>query len=105
MSEPAGLQSEIRTAVREFLVSEFLQGDDASGLIDTTPLMSSGILDSVAVFRLVIHLEERFDVSYGPEEITFKNFDTIAKMVEVIEEKVLRNRSESRRENETVEPT
>ena len=94
MSDPAGLQSEIRTVAREFLVSEFLQGDDASELIDTTLLMSSGILDSVAVFRLVIHLEERLDIRFDPEEITFENFDTIAKMVEVVEGK-LRNRPEA----------
>lgn len=87
MQKPAE-QGQIRTAVREYLVSEFLPGEDAEGLTDTTPLISGGVLDSIAVVKLVTYFEERFEIQFESVDITYESFDTVAKMVEAIERKV-----------------
>jgi acyl carrier protein len=82
------LTSEIRTVVREFILSEFLAGEDASKLSDDTPLITGGVLDSVAIIRLVTHFEERFNIVFDTQEVTFENFDTVDRMVEVVGDKV-----------------
>jgi len=37
--------------VRKFILAEFLPGEDPSRLTPTTPLMSSGVLDSIATLK------------------------------------------------------
>jgi hypothetical protein len=41
-------------------MSEFLPGEDPNELTDSTPLISGGILDSIATLKLVMFMEERF---------------------------------------------
>lgn len=96
MSEPTGERDQIRTVVRDYLISEFLPGEDSAGLEDTTPLISGGILDSVAVVRLVTHFEDKFNIRFESHDITYETFDTIVKMVEMIESKVSQNDPEGR---------
>ena len=49
------------------------------------PLLDSGALDSLELFKLVAHLEDTFGVEMKPEEIvpeSFATIQTIAKMVQ-----------------------
>ena len=63
--------------------------DDAlPDLGDTTSLVGSGLLDSVAVYNLVNELEDRFGIEILDEELDARNFETIAAMVELIEAKL-----------------
>ncbi len=38
----------VEQRVKGFVLEEFLPGEDADNLTDTTPLITSGILDSIA---------------------------------------------------------
>ena len=49
---------EVKQTVRKFILSEFLPGEDPNELADSTPLISGGILDSIATLKLVAFLEE-----------------------------------------------
>jgi acyl carrier protein len=81
--EPA----ESRESIRGYILEEFLPDEDPSVLEDSTPLISSGILDSIANAKLVTFLEDRFDVRFKPNEITAENLDTIDLIVETVERK------------------
>ena len=39
--------------VKQFILKEFLPGEDADQLTESTPLISSGILDSLATLQVV----------------------------------------------------
>ena len=54
--------SSIASTVKEFLLAEFLPGENPDELTETTPLISSGILDSLATLKLSIFLEESFGI-------------------------------------------
>lgn len=43
-------------------------------------LISSGILDSLALLRLITFLEERFGIAIEDHEVMQENFETIAHM-------------------------
>jgi acyl carrier protein len=70
--------SDIVEAVKEFLLNEFLPGENPAELTVTTPLRSSGILDSIATLKLVDFLEERFEIRIEPHELDGDTLDSLA---------------------------
>jgi acyl carrier protein len=42
-----------------------------------TPLIDTGVLDSLSLLRLVMFVEERFGITVAPEEVTPDNFATV----------------------------
>lgn len=67
----------IKQEVRDFIIREFLPGEDPNELTDTTPLISGGILDSIATLKLVMFIEERYRISLEPHEVDRENLDTL----------------------------
>ena len=78
---------EIIVAVKEFILTEFLPGEDPEALTPTTPLISSGILDSLATLRLVSFIEERFDATLEPHELTDEYLGSLTSIAELIRSK------------------
>jgi acyl carrier protein len=68
-------------------LSEFLEGEDPSELTKSTPLISTGILDSMATLKLVLFLESEFSISIDPQEVTAEYLDTIEKMAGLVQSK------------------
>jgi acyl carrier protein len=81
------VSDDIETAVKEFILSEFLPGEDPDELTDTTPLISGGILDSIATMKVVLFIEERFNVTFEAHEVDRENFDSIANIVRLVSAK------------------
>jgi acyl carrier protein len=79
--------SEVRETIRSYILKEFLPGVPASELTDTTPLISGGILDSLATVRLVAMLEERFKVEIEAHEASITHFNSVADIASLIREK------------------
>lgn len=68
---------EIKEALRGYILAEFLRGESAENLLDDTALMSSKILDSLAVLNLVSFIEEQYGIEVEAQETSEENFDTI----------------------------
>ena len=73
--------------LRDFVVREFLTGQDPGSVADDLPLISSGIIDSVGTLRLVLFLEESFGVEIEPAEIASGSLDSIASMAALVQRK------------------
>jgi acyl carrier protein len=74
-------------AVHTFILDEFLPGEDPSQLTETTPLISSGILDSLATIKLVTFLEERFTITIQAHEADADHMDTLADIAKLVASK------------------
>jgi acyl carrier protein len=74
-------------AVRTFILDEFLPGEDPSELTDATPLISGGILDSLATIKLVTFLEERFKITIQAHEADADHMDTLADIAKLVASK------------------
>lgn len=74
----------VKQAVKEFLLQEFLPGEDPDELTDSTPLITGGVLDSIATLKLVLFLEERFGVTLQPHEVDPEHLDTTACIEELV---------------------
>jgi acyl carrier protein len=51
-----------------------------------TALVTDGILDSFDIVSLVGEINAEFDITVGVDELEPENFDTVAAMLELIEE-------------------
>jgi acyl carrier protein len=71
-------KQDITATVKTFILNEFLPGEDPAALTDTTPLMTTGILDSIAVLKVVTFLENEFHVTIDPHEAVVENLNTLS---------------------------
>jgi acyl carrier protein len=69
---------DIKATVKSFILNEFLPGEDPAALTDTTPLMTTGILDSIAVLKVVTFLESQFHITIEPHEAVVENLNTLS---------------------------
>jgi acyl carrier protein len=81
----------IEAAVKEFILTEFLPGEDPAALTDTTPLMSTGVLDSIATLKLVTFLEERFHVVIEAHEADVEHLNTVVDITRLVRSKLEQN--------------
>jgi acyl carrier protein len=67
-----------RETVRQFILENFLPGEDARNLTDSTELKESGILDSLSTLKLVAFLEQQFKVEFEADDLEAGNLATVA---------------------------
>lgn len=79
--------SDVEYAVKQFVLKEFLPGEDPSELTSSTPLITGGILDSLATMKLVMFLEERYGVRFQAHEVDADHLDTVADIARLVETK------------------
>lgn len=78
---------EIRQAVHGYILKQFLPGEDPSELTDQTPLITGGILDSIRTLKLVVFLEDRFNVTVEAHEAGVENLDSVGQIARLIAKK------------------
>lgn len=88
-------EEEIGSAMRGFVLEEFLPGVDPAELTDETPLISGGIIDSLATTRLVAFIEKTFSVRLGSHEMGADTLDTITAICALVTKKRAANVSEA----------
>ena len=81
------MTDDVASAVKQYILEEFLPGEDPSELTMDTPLITGGILDSIATLKLVLFLEERWRVKLAAHETSPDHLDTIAKIADVVRSK------------------
>ena len=79
---------EIKKAVKGFILSEFLPGESPNALTDSTPLITGGILDSIATLKLVGFLENTYGFEFQPHEVDAEHFTTISHIAEFVQSKL-----------------
>jgi acyl carrier protein len=80
-------KSAVEEAIKEFILAEFLPGEDPAALTDSTPLVTAGILDSIATLKVVAFLEERFKVTVQANETDVDHMNTVADMARMVRSK------------------
>ena len=78
------MTTDVTARIREFINREVLMGGEAS-IEDDTPLVG-GVLDSMALMRLVAFVEEEFGIEVDEAEVTATNFGTVRDVARLVEE-------------------
>ena len=80
--------AEITRAVKEYIITTFLPGEDPSALTDATPLVTSGILDSLAQIELVAFLEERYTIELEAKDVDATRLGTLPDIAKLVQSKL-----------------
>jgi acyl carrier protein len=79
---------EIKDTIKAYILEEFLPGENPSELTDSTPLITGGILDSLATIKLVAFLEQRFKIQIEAHETMVDYLDTITDIGQLVSSKL-----------------
>jgi acyl carrier protein len=80
--------SEVIQTVKDFVMEAFLPGEDPAELTLATPLITGGILDSIATLKLVAFLEERYGIEVQAHELDVDHLNTLADIAQLVESKL-----------------
>jgi acyl carrier protein len=67
----------VETAINDYISKELVPDPALLPLANETPLLDSGILDSLGLLRLVVFLEERFEITMGDADLLPENFASV----------------------------
>lgn len=79
---------EISAAIKAYVLQEFLRGENPAELTDATPLITGGVLDSLATLMLVSFLEERFEIQIEAHETMIDYLNTVGDMAQLVHSKL-----------------
>jgi len=68
-----------------FVRSEVAAGGDAATIDENTQLIDSGVIDSMALMRLIAFVEERANVRIPDEEVLPENFQSISDIESLVD--------------------
>ena len=80
-------EQDARHKIKDFIMAQFLPGEDPAELTDQTPLISGGILDSIATLKVVLFLEDRYGIVLAAHEVDRERLDTLDKIAELLASK------------------
>jgi acyl carrier protein len=78
---------EIKETIRQFILSTYLPGESADNLKDNTPLLTSGILDSLASLGVASFVEQQFGIELDVYDTSVERFNRIEDIAAVITRK------------------
>jgi acyl carrier protein len=81
------IMEETAKVVHHYILQEFLAGEDPGELTEGTPLITGGILDSIRTLKLVVFLEEHFDIRVEAYEAGVEHLDSIGQIAALVERK------------------
>jgi acyl carrier protein len=79
---------DIKEILHQYIHANFLKGEQAHHLQYDTPLLSSGIIDSIGVLGLINFIERMFSIEFKPKELDRDRLETIERMDEAIKRKL-----------------
>ena len=72
-------------AVRKYIATEIMSGEDEASLDLDYPLLDTGVIDSLDLQKLVVFLETQFDVTVDDDELVPENFHSIRAIGSMVE--------------------
>jgi acyl carrier protein len=73
--------------IKAYILEEFLPGENPDLLTDSTPLVTGGILDSLATLKLVAFLQDQFHIEIEPHETSVEYMDSLPDIARLVDSK------------------
>jgi len=81
------MQTEIKRIVTDFIVTNFLFGDEQRLPGEEESLIDKGIIDSTGILELIGFLESTFEIQIADTETVPRNLDSIGNLMRFVSEK------------------
>jgi acyl carrier protein len=76
------------TEIKEFIVSNFLFGQEGNGIAADQSFLDSGIIDSTGLLELVAFVEQKYGIAVGDRELVPENLDSLNNISQFVARKV-----------------
>jgi acyl carrier protein len=86
--KPTLALQDIKDTIKAHILNEFLPGERADALTESTPLITGAILDSLATIKLVSFLEDRFGIQVQAHETMVDYLDTVNDIARLVQAKL-----------------
>ena len=83
--------NQLKTELRQYIIENFLFGQDNTILTDDVSFLEQGLIDSTGVLEIVAHLEQAYAVSVEDEELIPMNFDSVNNLAAYVSRKTGRD--------------
>ena len=70
-------KEDIVTNIKDFIVQNFMFGNDSEGINPDDSFMENGIIDSTGILELIEYSEETFGISIDDSELIPENLDSL----------------------------
>lgn len=77
----------LQAGIERFILEELLQGSSRKRIEPDEPLISSGVIDSLGMLRLIMFLEQETGITVGDGEVVPESFETLRQIVQFVERK------------------
>jgi acyl carrier protein len=74
----------LRHSLLQFVREQLATGADAASIGEDEPLIDRGIIDSMALMRLITFVEERTGVRIPDDEVVPDNFQTVTSIESLV---------------------
>ena len=78
----------IKKNLKRFILEEFLPGEDPDALEDSTPLITGGVLDSIATIKFATFVDTTYGVDLEAHELSADYIDTVTDMATLVASKL-----------------
>jgi acyl carrier protein len=76
------------TEIRQFVVENFLFGQNDRQIDDERSFLESGIIDSTGVLELIAFIEQKYGISVADEELVPANLDSVHRVAGFVDSKL-----------------
>jgi acyl carrier protein len=74
--------------IKAFIVSNFLFGQEGTGIADDQSFLESGVIDSTGLLELVSFVEQQYGISIGDRELVPENLDSLKNISQFVARKL-----------------
>lgn len=74
-----------KTVLIEYIKNEIMRNRNAR-LSEEEDLLSSGILDSLAILQLVAYVDEQFGIEVPDQDVVYENFNSVKALTEYLKQ-------------------
>ena len=82
------MADDIKKMIIDYVKLEYLDEDSTEEVTETTPLISSGIVDSFSMVSLKTFLEKKFQIKIPDDKATPESFDSVNNIIKLLKEYV-----------------
>ena len=78
---------DVRARIRDYIVDSLLDEDAPPEVTFETPLLSSGLIDSIGVEELLRYLEDEYAIEFDDDELSAENFESVDRIGRLVASK------------------
>ena len=77
-----------KTVIKQFILNDIQKDHKRKDLEDNESLIDQGVIDSLAIMKMLVFLEEKFNIQISGDELILENFETLDSITRLVERKI-----------------